>query len=100
MKKLDQIQNEKIKDFCRKWKVLELALFGSIVREDFKKESDVDVLITFEPAAGWSLYELMDMQDELADIFGRKVDLVEKDGLRNPIRRKAILNEARIIYAA
>jgi len=77
-----------------------MALFGSAVRGDFSADSDVDVLVTFAQDAGWDLYDLMDMQDELESIFGRKVDLVEKDGLRNPFRRKSILEEARIIYGA
>ena len=95
-----RIYKKKIADFCRRWKIREFALFGSIVRDDFSAKSDVDVLVTFALDCGWGLYDLMDMQDELKTMFGRKVDLVEKEGLRNPFRRKAILNEARVIYAA
>jgi predicted nucleotidyltransferase len=89
-----------IRDFCRKWKVVELALFGSMVRGDYRDDSDVDLLVTFAAGHGWTLYDLVDMTDELAAIFGRKIDLVVKNGLRNPIRRRAILREAEVIYAA
>jgi hypothetical protein len=86
--------------FCRKWKIAELALFGSAPRDDFRPDSDVHVLVTFAPDAPWSLFEWADMTDELGAIFGREVDLVEKDGLRNPFRRHAILSTRRVIYAA
>jgi predicted nucleotidyltransferase len=95
-----QVPDSRIREFCERWKIVEFALFGSIVRDDFNDDSDVDVLVAFLPGAGWSLYDFMDMQDELARLFGRKVDLVDKDGLRNPFRRKAILDEARVLYAA
>lgn len=90
----------KIAEFCQKWKVTELALFGSVLRADFGPDSDVDVLVTFAPDAPWSLYEWPDMMDELKAIFGREVDLVEKDALRNPFRRHAILSTRKVIYAA
>ena len=91
---------EKIAVFCRKWKIKELSLFGSVLREDFSSASDVDVLVTFEPDAPWSLYEWADMTEELKFIFGRDVDLVEKEGLRNPYRLGAILSAREIIYVA
>ncbi len=94
------IPKEKIADFCRRWKVTEFALFGSVLREDFKPDSDVDVLVTFAPDAPWSLLDIVTMQEELKAIFGREVDLVEKEGLRNPFRRHSILTTRRIIYAA
>lgn len=78
----------------------ELSLFGSVLREDFGPDSDVDVLVTFVPNAPWSLFDWVDMVDELKAIFGRDVDLVEKEGLRNPFRRHAILTTREIIYAA
>ncbi|MGB6067713.1 MAG: nucleotidyltransferase family protein [Desulfomonilaceae bacterium] len=90
----------KIVVFCHKWKIVEFALFGSILREDFGPESDVDVLVTFAKDANWSLYDLVDMQDELSSIFGRDVDLVLKSGLHNPFRRHEILRTCRVIYAA
>ena len=86
--------------FCRRWKIVEFALFGSILREDFGEDSDVDVLVSFEPKAPWSLFDLIQMKEELAGIFGREVDLVEKEGLRNPYRIKTIMNSRRVIYDA
>ena len=91
---------EKIEAFCRKWKVVEMALFGSVLREDFRPDSDVDVLVTFAPDDGWSLWDLIDMRDELREMFGREVDLVEKKNLVNPFRRHAILSTKQVIYAA
>ncbi len=89
-----------IRVFCQKWKILEFALFGSVLRDDFRPDSDVDVLIEFLPDHGWSLYDVVDMQDELLGLFGRKVDLVMKGGLRNPIRRQEILQTRQVLYAA
>jgi len=88
-----------IAPFCRKWKIREFSLFGSVLREDFRPDSDVDVLISFAEDADWSLYEWVDMIDELKVIFDRDVDLVEKEGLRNPFRRYAILTTREVIYA-
>ena len=94
------IDREKIAAFCRKWRIREFSLFGSVLREDFGPKSDVDVLVTFEPEAPWSLLDLVRMQRELRAIFRRPVDLVEKDALENPIRRRAILEASQVIYAA
>ena len=94
-----QIPNDKIADFCRRWEVVELSLFGSILREDFGQDSDVDVLVSFTDDAHWSLFDLLDMTEELEAIFDRKVDLIEKEALRNPFRRQAILPGREIIYA-
>ncbi len=97
------IPNEKIADFCRKWKIRELSLFGSVLRDDFGPESDIDVLVTFIPEARHGLFALVRMQDELKGIFGRKVNLISRRGVeasRNYIRRKAILDSAEIIYEA
>ena len=91
---------EQIKAFCTKWKVREFALFGSVLREDFRGDSDVDVLVSFHPRADWSLWDLVAMQDELKAVFGRDVDLLEKEGLQNPFRRHEILNTRRVLYAA
>ena len=94
------IDKPRIEAFCRKWMVREMALFGSVLRDDFGPESDVDVMIEFEPNFPWSLYEWIDMIDELSEIFGRKVDLTSKDGLRNPYRRKEILRTCEVIHVA
>jgi hypothetical protein len=94
------IPRRQIISFCQRWKVIEFALFGSALRSDFSPTSDVDVLVSFDTQAQWSLFDLIDMQAELEQIFQRPVDLVERDGLRNPFRRKAILESARVVYAA
>jgi len=100
MSAIPTIDSGQIADFCRRWKVTELALFGSVLREDFRPDSDVDVLVTFEPGAPWTLWDLSRMRIELEAIFGREVDLVEKKALRNPFRRQAILANQRVVYAA
>lgn len=95
---------EQIAEFCRKWNVTEFALFGSVLRDDFRPDSDVDVLVTFtSPELTPSLFEHVDMQDELEQIFGRRVDLVSKKGVErseNRFRKKAILDSAQVVYAA
>ncbi len=94
------LPHKKIGDFCLKWKIAEMALFGSVLSDEFHPDSDVDVLVSFKDNAGWGLFDFVDMIDELQAIFGRKVDLVEKDSLRNPFRRQAILAGNEVIYAA
>jgi predicted nucleotidyltransferase len=94
---------DRITDFCRRWKVTELALFGSVLRGDFSPDSDVDVLVSFAPEARWSLFDLVVMQGELRAILGREVDLVERTAVEqaeNYIRRKGILGNIEVIYAA
>ena len=94
------IPMDKIADFCRRWKVREFSLFGSVLREDFGPKSDVDVLVSFQPDSTWDLLDMVDMRDELVTLFGREVDLVEEEGLRNPFRRANILSTRQVIYAA
>jgi predicted nucleotidyltransferase len=94
------IPKEKIEEFCRRWKIAELALFGSALREDFRPDSDVDILISFDKGADWDLFDWVSMMEELKQIFGREVDLVEKATLRNPFRRHYILETKEVIYAA
>ncbi len=97
------IDHERIAVFCQKWKITEFSLFGSVLREDFGPESDVDVLVTFAENARWSLFDLVDMEDELRSIFGRDVDLLTRpsvEAMRNYLRRKAILSNMATIYAA
>ena len=98
-----EIPKEKIAGFCRKWQIREFALFGSVLRYDFGPESDIDVLVTFSEDAKHSLFDLVHMENELREIFGRDVDLVSRRGIetsRNYIRRKAILDSAEAVYAA
>ncbi len=97
------ISRRKIADFCRRWKVVEFSLFGSVLREDFRPNSDIDVLVSFTPDARISLFDLVDMENELKEVFGRDVDLVEKEAIQrseNYIRRKSILENTEVIYAA
>ncbi len=94
------LPQKKIGDFCLKWKITEMALFGSVLSDYFHPDSDVDVLVSFKDDAGWGLFDFVDMIDELQAIFGRKVDLVEKDSVRNPFRRQTILADNEVIYAA
>jgi len=94
------IDHEQIGAFCRKWKMTEFSLFGSILRNDFRPDSDVDVLVEFSPDHPWSLFDVMDMEEELKTMFGRQVDLVMKGGLRNPFRRHEILRTRQVVYAA
>jgi len=94
------VSKRNIAAFCRRWKISEFSLFGSILRDDFRPDSDVDVLVSFHEQAGWSLWDLVEMQEELEKMFGRNVDLVEKEALRNPYRRHSILNGREIFYAA
>jgi uncharacterized protein len=95
-----EIPMEKIVEFCRKWKIKEFSLFGSVLREDFRLDSDVDVLVDLDEGHGWGGYDWVDMIEELKAIFGRDVDLVDKSGLRNPFRRHSILASREVLYAA
>ena len=94
------IPKNKIEEFCRRWKIKEFALFGSVLREDFRPDSDIDVLVSFAPDGGITFDNRVEMLDELAEIFGREVDLVEKGAIRNPFRRHEILTTKEVVYAA
>jgi len=98
-----EVPDEAMAEFCHRWKITELALFGSVLRKDFGPESDVDVLVTFAPDARWGLYDLFDMEQELRGVFGRKVDIVERAAVEeseNYIRRRNILGSAETVYLA
>ena len=89
--------------FCERWHVAELALFGSVLRDDFGPDSDIDFLIGFEAGRSPGLFGIAEMERELAELSGRRVDLVSRravENSRNYIRRKAILQSAETIYAA
>ena len=97
------IPRRTLAEFCRRWNVSELALFGSVLRDDFRPGSDIDLLVSFDPRAKISLFDLVRMQNELKEIFGREVDLVERRAIEkseNYIRRKSILSNTKVIYAA
>jgi uncharacterized protein len=96
----NQVPLERIADFCRKWRVREFSLFGSILRRDFRPDSDVDVLLVFEDGGSPTLEPWIDMREELCQIFGREVDVIEKRRLKNPFRRHHILTNRRVLYAA
>ncbi|MCG3196259.1 MAG: nucleotidyltransferase family protein [Candidatus Omnitrophica bacterium] len=95
-----QLDAEVLAEFCRKWRIRELSLFGSVLRNDFGPESDLDFLVSFLPDAGWDLFDLITMKQELEERFGRPVDLVEKEALRNPWRKHEILRTHEVVYAA
>ena len=94
---------DQLADFCRRWKITRLELFGSALRDDFGPESDLDFLATFAPDARWTLFDHFHIENELVELLGREVDLVCRDAIeesRNWLRRKEILSTARTIYAA
>lgn len=96
-----KIDRDELAEFCRRWKIRELSVFGSVLREDFGPESDIDVLISFDPGAEWSLWDHFNMKVELSGLTGRKVDLVTRRSIEqspNWIRKKAILEGAESIY--
>jgi len=95
-----QLDRDVLAAFCRKWRIRELSLFGSALRDDFGPESDLDFLVSFEPGADWDLFDLVDMKGELETHFGRPVDLIEKEALRNPWRKHEILRTREVVYAA
>lgn len=95
-----QIPEDEIARFCGKWKVREFSVFGSVLREDFRPDSDVDVLVSFEENSGISLWDMAEMKIELESLFGREVDLVTKEGLVNPYRRYTILTTREVVYGA
>jgi len=95
-----ELPMEKIEKFCKKWKVEKFSLFGSVLREDFRTGSDIDVLVSFQKDAGWDLFDMVDMLEELKAIFGRDVDLVEEGSITNPFRRHSIMTSRRVLYAS
>ena len=97
------IPTERLDEFCRRWKIAELRVFGSALREDFRPDSDVDLLVDFAPDANWTLLNHVAMEEELSGMLGRKVDLVSRRAIErssNWIRRKAILETAEPYFAS
>jgi len=97
------LPTDAIQQFCSRWKISELALFGSVLRTDFRPDSDVDVLVTFTGDADWGLLSHVQMQQELAALLQRPIDLISKRALErsaNWVRREAILNTAQVIVSA
>lgn len=100
--KLDPTTVGQIETFCRHWHILELALFGSALRDDYGPESDVDILVTFSPDADWGLLDHVQMKLDLSTIFKKEVDLITRQGLEhssNWLRRNEILKTAHVIYS-
>ncbi|PDW04087.1 nucleotidyltransferase family protein [Candidatus Viridilinea mediisalina] len=88
--------------FCREWGIIEVALFGSVLRDDFHAASDIDLLVRFHDDVDYSLFDLVRMGDQLEAIFGRHVDIIDRKALEqsaNPIRRNSIFDSAEVIYA-
>ena len=97
------VTDEQIAAFCRKWQITRFELFGSVLRDDFRPDSDVDVLVTFAPDAHRTLIDLGRMENELKALFGREVDLATRrsvENSRNYLRRADILGSVRQVYAA
>lgn len=97
------IDREQIGEFCRRWRITEFAFFGSVLRDDFRPDSDVDVLVRFSRDARWGLLDLCRMEGELHSLLGREVDLVTRDAVEqseNYIRRDAVLSSLEVIHAA
>lgn len=93
---------EQIQAFCQRWHILEFALFGSVLQDDFRSDSDIDVLVTFDPNFERGLTETLQMRDEIQMLFDRKVDFIVKAAIErsdNWLRRQNILESARVIYA-
>jgi predicted nucleotidyltransferase len=99
-----EIDKDKLRDFCRKFQIAEFALFGSVTRpEEFRDDSDVDVLIRFAKDGPHGLDQWLSIREELATIFGREVDVVERAGvekMRNYLRRDTILTTAVLLDVA
>ena len=93
------IPKEKISEFCQRWEIIEFSLFGSILRDDFNEQSDIDILVTFAEDAEIGLFEISQIKIELEELYDRSVDVIEKARLRNLYRRKEILNTAEVFYA-
>lgn len=97
------VSDEQIERFCRHWKISCLAVFGSAVQGKLRSDSDIDLLVAFAPDADWTMFDHFAMEDELARLFGREVDLVSVRALEehpNPAYRRQIVAAARPIYAA
>ena len=98
-----EVPYAEIAPFCERWEIAEFALFGSVLAERFGAASDVDVLVSFAPSAEWDLVDAAQMEEKLAGLFGRRVDLVSRRSIEsgtNPIRRDAILNSAVSVHVA
>jgi uncharacterized protein len=97
-----ELSTETITGFCDRWQVTEFSLFGSVLRDDFRPDSDIDVMVQFHPDAHPTFHTLDQMEAELTILLGRKVDLITRQGIetsRNYLRRHEIISSAQVIYA-
>ena len=97
------LDSNKIREFCREWQIRELSVFGSVLRDDFRSDSDVDFLAEFDPSSHWDLADLLDMREELGRIVGRRVDILTRAGVEsssNRLLKREILSTLERIYAA
>ena len=98
-----RLPQKEIADFCRRWKISEFALFGSVLRDDFGPDSDLDLLVTFAPEADWSLFDHLRMKEELSHLLNREIDLLSRHAVEqshNYLRRQEILNTAQVVYVS
>jgi len=97
------LPQKEIADFCRRWQINEFALFGSVLRDDFGPDSDLDILVTFAPEADWSLFDHVQMEEELSHLLNREIDLLSRRAVEdghNHLRRQEILNTAKLVYVS
>ncbi len=98
-----QVDRTRVEEFCKKWKIVELSFFGSVLRDDFRDDSDVDVLVRFAKDSRWSLFDIIHAENELSGIFGRDADIIEREAVEksyNWIRREHILSHMESYYVA
>jgi predicted nucleotidyltransferase len=103
MNALIQNQKKKIEEFCKAWNVKELQVFGSILTKDFRPDSDIDIIVDFSPGSSHTLIHLAKMEEELEQIFNRRIDLISRQAIeqsRNYIRKKTILSTMERVYGA
>lgn len=95
------VTDNELAEFCQRWKITELSVFGSVLRDDFGPHSDIDLLVRYDPEAHWSIFDHIGIETKLASLVGRNVDLVIKEGIEksdNWIRRRNILGSAELVY--
>lgn len=97
-----ELDSRAIEDFCRTWKIRELSVFGSVLRDDFGPQSDIDFLVSFDPDAEWDLSDHVEIQEELARLVGRPVDLLSRYAVEtdpNWVFRNSVISNTELVYA-
>jgi predicted nucleotidyltransferase len=94
------VSRETIAAFCEKWQIVEFGLFGSAARGELRPDSDIDVMVQFGPGEQWSLFDVAEMKLEFEEMFGRDVDILTSKNIRNPFRRRTIMRDLTVLYAA